>query len=131
MGTGLLLMAALPAGAQITEGGYAGLALGHAWGESDARYVSENSAGVFRRRDGIDYEGWDFGLFAGYRWRPEAGLARELILGAEIGTSLSEAEGRKIPIFDFSDPYGVYGTLGKNAELYLSLQAGQNSCPTR
>lgn len=118
-GTSILVLTIATAQAQSFDGGYAGAQFGYVTGEPDLELRIPGDSATYAGT--IDYDGWDGGVFGGYRWV----FQDTFVLGGELGANWSNADGSQ------GDPFGLDGpdfrstaTLEKNDEFYLSLKAG-------
>ena len=74
--------------AENFDGPFVGLSLGYAWGDIEYDYEDGTTGfGDFSEEENIN--GFEGGLFAGYRHRFDAGF----VLGGELGYQLSNADG--------------------------------------
>jgi opacity protein-like surface antigen len=120
---GVLAVLAPAAFAQST-GPYAGVQVGYAAGGADLNLRIPGDPHTYA--DSLDYDGWDAGVFAGYRYM----FPNDFFLGGEIGGSWANADGSTDNAFGFGRPgFDPRVSLEKSDEYYLSLKAGGRVTP--
>jgi outer membrane immunogenic protein len=113
LGAALALAPAVEA--QQFSGGYAGGSIGYEWIDSDPSYTL--AATGERSSRSVDADGWDMGLFGGYRLVLQNGI----VVGGEVGGLWADAEGSGGNIFGSA---GWSARTTKDNEIYASLKAG-------
>ncbi len=118
-GTSILVLTIATAHAQNFDGGYAGAQFGYVTGEPDLELRIPGDPATYAGT--IDYDGWDGGVFGGYRRTYQD----TFVLGAELGANWSNADGSQGDPFRLDGPdFRSTAMLEKNDEFYISLKAG-------
>jgi outer membrane immunogenic protein len=95
---------------------YGGLSLGYVTGTADLKW--NTGPGDVEAFDELDYDGWDGGIYAGYRWM----YNQIWYLGGEIGYNYTDADGSQSNSW-FSGS-GLSNSVEKSNEYYISLKGG-------
>jgi opacity protein-like surface antigen len=99
------------------DGGYVGGSLGYLSGQGDVRFTVPVQNARLVAKDTVDYDGWDLGIYGGYRFSLDSGV----VIGAELGGSFSNAEGNARRNYGGND---LSTKLEKKGEVYLDFKAG-------
>jgi outer membrane immunogenic protein len=95
---------------------YGGLSLGYVTGTADLKW--NTGPGDVEAFDELDYDGWDGGIYAGYRWM----YNQIWYLGGEIGYNYTDADGSQNN--SWISGSGLNNSVEKSNEYYFSLKGG-------